>query len=151
MKITRWFLFIVYCSLFIALAGCAGQSAEIKPPEIVYNEDVCEACGMLISEARFACATVEVNGTPHKFDDIGDLVMYYASHSVAQVKAYFVHDYASQQWIRAETAYFIVSPTIMTPMMHGVAAFADKSAAEAMAQQYGVKVLDFAQLKAAKP
>ena len=151
MKSKRLLLAIFHLSFFIFLAGCVGQSAEVKPPEIVYNEDICEACGMLISEARFASATVDVDGTPHKFDDIGDLVDYYASHSAAQVKAYFVHDYTSQQWIRAETATFIVSPKIMTPMMHGIAAFADKSAAEAMAQQLGVKVLDFAQLKAAKP
>jgi copper chaperone NosL len=151
MKSKSLLLVIFHLSFLILLAGCAGQSAEVKPPEIVYNEDVCEACGMLISDARFASATVEVNGTPHKFDDIGDLVAYYASHSAAQVKAYFVHDYTSQQWIRAETAYFIVSPKIMTPMMHGVAAFADKPAATSMAQQYGVQVLDFTQLKATKP
>lgn len=151
MKLARWFLFIVHCSLFIALAGCTSPSAEVKPPDIAYNEDICEACGMLISEARFASATVEVNGTPHKFDDIGDLVQYYSTRSAANVKAYFVHDYTSQQWIRAETAYFIVSPKIMTPMAHGVAAFTDKSAAEKMAASLSVKVLDFAQLKAAKP
>ena len=54
-------------------------NGEAQPPEIHYGEDVCDACGMLISEAKFAAASVDQDGTAHKFDDIGDLLDYYSA------------------------------------------------------------------------
>jgi copper chaperone NosL len=147
MKITRFALFIVHCSLFILLAACSTGSGEPQPPEIHYGEDVCDACGMLISDAKFAAATVEEDGTAHKFDDIGDLVSHYAAHPGTKVKAYFVHDYPSEKWLRAENAYFVKSEQIHTPMAHGIAAYADRVTAEAAAQKYGVQVMTFDELR----
>jgi copper chaperone NosL len=138
---------IVHWSLFILLAACSAGSGEPQPPDIHYGEDVCDACGMLISDAKFAAASVDQDGTAHKFDDIGDLVDYYTQHDKAKVKAYFVHDYPSEKWLRAEQAFFVVSPKIQTPMAHGVAAYADRVAAEAAAQKYGVKVMKFDELR----
>jgi copper chaperone NosL len=119
----------------VALTACS-SSTEVQPPEIHYSEDVCDACGMLISDAKFAAAAVEEDGTARKFDDIGDLVDYCADHADAKVKAYFVHDYPSEKWLRAEIASYIVSPQIQTPMAHGIAAYADRPAVEAAAQKY---------------
>lgn len=140
-------LIFVLCSLLMALAACSSDSGEAQPPEIHYGEDVCDACGMLISEAKFAAASVDQDGTAHKFDDIGDLVAYYTQHANATVKAYFVHDYPSEKWLRAENAYFVQSPQIQTPMAHGIAAYADRAAAEAAAQKYGVPVVKFGELR----
>jgi nitrous oxide reductase accessory protein NosL len=58
-----------------------------------------------------------------------------------------VHDYPSEKWLRAETAYFVQSPQVQTPMAHGIAAYADRPAAEAAAQKYGVKVMTFDELR----
>lgn len=147
MKIARCALVIIHLSFVILIAACSTASTEEQPPEIHYGEDVCDACGMLISDAKFAAASVEEDGAAHKFDDIGDLVAYYAQHPDAQVKAYFVHDYPSEKWLRAENAYFITSEQIQTPMAHCVAAYADRAGAEAAAQKYGVKVMTFAALR----
>lgn len=147
MTITRFVLFICHLSFVILLAGCSTNSGEVQPPDIHYNEDGCDACGMLISDAKFAAASVEEDGTARKFDDIGDLVDYYADHPGAQVKAYFVHDYPSEKWLRAEAAAFIVSPQIQTPMAHGIAAYADRAAAETAAQKFGVQVMTFDELR----
>ena len=146
MKTTRFTWFILHCSVLIALTACSGSSTEVQPPEIHYSEDVCDACGMLISDVKFAAASVEEDGAARKFDDIGDLLDYYADHTGAQVKAYFVHDYASEKWQRAETAFFIVSPQIQTPMAHGIAAYADRAAAEAAAQKVEGRVVVFGDL-----
>jgi copper chaperone NosL len=147
MKTIRFALFIVLCSLFILCVACSGGSGEPQPPEIHYNEDVCDACGMLISDAKFAAATVEDNGTARKFDDIGDLVAFYAAFHDMKVKAYFVHDYPSEKWLRAEAAYFVKSEQIQTPMAHGIAAYADRGMAESAAQKFGVKIMTFDELR----
>jgi copper chaperone NosL len=151
MKVIRLFralsFVIVHLSLVILLVACSSGSGEPQPPEIQYGEDVCDACGMLISDAKFAAASVDQDGTAHKFDDIGDLVTYYMQHDQATVKVYFVHDYPSEKWLRAEQAFFVVSPRIQTPMAHGIAAYADRVAAEAAAQKYRVKVMQFDEVR----
>ncbi len=147
MKITRGSLFLVQLSFVILLAACSASAGDVQPPDIHYGEDVCDACGMLISDAKFAAASIDQDGAAHKFDDIGDLVVYYADQADAKVQAYFVHDYPSEKWQRAETAFFIVSPQVQTPMAHGIAAYADRPAAEAAAQKYGVKVMTFDELR----
>jgi copper chaperone NosL len=137
----------VLCSLCKVLAACSAAFGEPQPPEIHYGKHICDACGMLISDAKFAAASVEEDGTARKFDDIGDLVAFYAAFHDVKVKAYFVHDYPSEKWLRAEAAYFVKSEQIQTPMAHGIAAYADRATAEAAARKYGVKVMTFAELR----
>ena len=135
-------------SVVIVLSACAPASTETKPPDIKYNRDVCDSCGMIISDPKFAAATLMTNGETRKFDDIGDMVAYHAQHSELQVKAWFVHDYPTQAWIRAEDAFFVVSrEKLITPMGRGVAAFSAQSAAEAFSKNLGVKILTFEELK----
>ncbi len=133
----------------IASAGCGGaQSGEPQPPEIAFGRDMCEQCGMVISEARFASATVLKDGTTRKFDDIGDMMMYHMDRPDQQVAAYFVHDYNTEAWIRAEPAFYVHSDGIKSPMGHGLAAFAVKADAEAYATKAGGRVLNFDEMRA---
>ena len=116
------------------LSACGAQPRQPQPPEIVYGQDVCEGCGMIIGEAKFAAATILTDGTARKFDDIGDMLIYHLDHPEAQVKAWFVHDYQSETWLRGETAFF-VKGDLMTPMGGRIAAFENKTAAETYAAE----------------
>jgi copper chaperone NosL len=135
--------------LFVAalLAACGSATDEPQPPEIVYGQDLCEACGMIIGEARFAAASLTADGQAHKFDDIGDMLAYHQQHPEAEVRAWFVHDYPTQTWLRGETAFYVRSAEIDSPMGHGLAAFAEQAAAEAFAAERGAEVLTFAALR----
>jgi len=131
-------------------AACApANSDEAQPPEIRYGYDMCDACGMLIDEPRHAAATVTLDGATHKFDDIGDMVRFHAEHPTEQVRAWFVHDYPTEAWLRAETAWFVFDQAVATPMGHGVAAFAAEDDAQALALEMGVDVLSFDEARAA--
>ena len=134
--------------LTVLLAACSGQSNEPLLPDIVYGQDVCAACGMIISEARFAAATLLQNGEIRKFESIGDMVIYQMDHPDQQVQAWFVHDYASESWIRAETAYYVVSDQVHSPMLPGVAAFENQMTARELATTLGVNVLAFDDMRA---
>lgn len=103
---------------------------------------------MVISEARFACATLLDDGNSHKFDDIGDMVMYHMDHPDQQVAAYFVHDYNTEAWTRGEPAFYVQNDAIKSPMGHGLAAFAAKADAEAYAAKAGGKVFNFDEMRA---
>jgi copper chaperone NosL len=135
--------------LGLLLAACAPQPGEPQPPAIAYGQDLCEACGMLIDQPQMAAATLDTDGQPHKFDEIGDMVQYHAEHPTVQVQAWFVHDYDSEAWIRAETAFFVYTPDLLTPMGHGLTAFGTQAAARAFAAQWQVPVLSFDEARAA--
>ncbi len=144
MNISRLSFAVLLIALLVS--ACAPKSTEPQPPEILYGQDVCDGCGMIISEARFAAATILLDGKALKFDDIGDMLVYHMDHPEAQVKAWFVHDYKSEAWIRGETAFF-VEDDIKTPMGGGIVAFEDQAAAEAFGAEIKGKLFRFDELR----
>lgn len=132
--------------------GCAPSSSGPTPPEITYGFDVCESCGMLISEVRFACALVLEDGRALKFDDLGEMVLYHMDRPNLKVAAWFVHDYSSEAWTRGETAFYAAGDSIAAPMAGGLAAFSSRPAAETFAQGEcpagGCQVLGFDEMRA---
>ena len=140
------------CSVLLfglLLPACAARPTEPQPPAIAYGQDVCDECGMIIAEARFAAATITTIGGAHKFDDVGNMVLYHMKHPEEQVKAWFVHDYPSETWIRGETAFYVMAAAIDSPMGHGVAAFEAADSAEAFARERSADVLTFDELRVA--
>lgn len=135
-------LFTVYCSLF--LVACGGNSPD-EPPEIVYGQDVCDECGMIISEARFAASYVTTTGDVRRFESIEDMLMYHLEHQEA-VHIFWVHDYQTEKWVRGDGAVFVLSETIVTPMGGGVVAVADKAGADGLIAEGGGTAVSFDQL-----
>lgn len=134
--------------LFLALFGaaCSGPAnGEPTPPIIHYSEDICEFCGMIVSEERYAAGYLTEDGQEHIFDDIGDMIQAHLNTSPA-VTAAFVHDHDNHTWIRAESAYFMMSQDLPTPMLSGLAAFASAEAAQEMAARRDGQVLTFQEL-----
>jgi len=140
----------VFALSCLLLAACApARDVTPQPPEIVYGQDLCEACGMIISDAKFAAATITLEGQPHKFDDIGDMVVYHMEHPEEQVRAWFVHDYETETWLRGEEVFYVLSSEIDSAMGHGVAAFTAKANAQAFADRLSVPVLTFDEMRLA--
>ena len=131
------------------LSACSSQPEGPKPPEILYEQDVCASCGMIISEARFAAATVLTDGEARKFDDIAEMLVYHMEHPTEQVEAWFVRDYEDEHWIRGETAYFVRSDALKSPMGGNTVAFEDEKAASALAAELQGEVYTLDQLRAA--
>lgn len=136
----------------VLLGGCARGQIEIAPPEIHYGEDVCAACNMIISDPRFAAGyAVELKPGRYDslaFDDIGDMLTHQEAAADAKIVAWYVHDYTSEEWLDATAAYFVVSAAIMTPMGHGVAAFAAQQAAQEMAAAHDGELFTWPELLA---
>jgi len=139
----RWRFALWILSIALALAACAPASAEPQPPEIAYGLDTCDACGMIIDEPRFASALLLENGETRKFDDIGDMFESVDAHPDQPARAWFVHDYDSEKWMRGETAFYVFSASIASPMGHGIAAFGEKASAETFAASMAGRVLNF--------
>jgi nitrous oxide reductase accessory protein NosL len=130
----------------LGLTACGGDAdAGPSPPTIHYGEDTCELCNMIISEERHAAAYVTEDGHGHAFDDIGDMMRAHQNMQ-EEVTAFFVHDYEDRAWIRAETAHFVLSDNLSTPMASGLAAFLSPEEARETAAELQGQVLTFDEL-----
>jgi copper chaperone NosL len=133
-------MFLALLSL-IAIACSSGVDLDATP-EVRIGQDVCQECGMIISEARYASAYRLTNGGQKSFDDIGDMVAHYRA-SDDEVAVFWVHDFNSLEWIRANEAHFVESEEISTPMGHGLAAFLNEAEAAAVARDLIGTVVTF--------
>jgi len=143
----RW----LFLAALLTLAACGGGLATPEPANIRFGETTCAECGMIISQPKYAGSFAYAEGEGRfkslAFDDIGDMISHMRKHPELIPVGVWVHDYDSEEWIDAETAYFVESSAIRSPMGHGVAAFADKAAAERLAADTEGKVLDWAHLR----
>jgi copper chaperone NosL len=104
------------------LAGC-GRDANTGPAKVKWDRDVCEHCGMVISDRHYAA---QIRGGPgrkaHKFDDPGCAVSWLKSQSWAQAPdtEVWVADYRSGEWLDAGQAHYVSGKT--TPMNYGFGA-----------------------------
>jgi copper chaperone NosL len=81
-----------------------------------------------------------------KFDDIGCLANFVAEKKVRDsIAAFYVVDFDTRQWLRAEDSHLVVSPKFQTPMGGGMVAFKDRSRAEAAVAANQGKLIAFAE------
>jgi copper chaperone NosL len=120
----------------LVLAGCGSQAASAGPPEIAYGRTVCDACGMIISDERFAAALTADTAEPVVFDDVGEMLQAVAAEGLNGRRAW-AHDRESKTWIDAATATYVAGDPATTPMGTGIVAFASRDAAEAFAAAHG--------------
>jgi copper chaperone NosL len=144
--VKRWTVHILATLALLLLVGCRQAANLEEPPEIAYGQDVCERCGMIISEEKFAAAYWTAGGEARRFDDIGGMIAYDTEES-EDVASYWVHDFGTGEWMRAEEATYVLDTDLMTPMGFGIAAFADEEQARAQANgQENVTIMPFAAL-----
>jgi len=128
-----------------SIAGCGRQVAQ-GPPDIRLDDSMCEECNMIISDERFATATIYEGPRGAEamlFDDFNCQAIYEASHSDMPITARWSHDYESSEWLTTEAAHFLFSPRLTTPMASQVAAFSERDAAARSLSELGGEVLAF--------
>ena len=115
------------------VSGCGG--GEPGPPEILYGEDICDHCRMVISEERHAAAA-RLDGRESRFDDPGCLRAFLASARGETPPRAWLHD-ETGAWLTVEEAWIVVDPEGGTPMASGLLAFGSVEEASAAARRHG--------------
>jgi len=139
----RGSIILLSVTLLALLSACGPTTtAEPAPPVIHYGEDICEFCGMIISDERYAAGYITQAGEERIFDDVGGM---FKTHLEQQesVTAFFVHDYEDTAWIRAEKAYYVFAEDMPTPMLFGLVARKTREQAETTAAEWQGQVLTF--------
>lgn len=112
--------------IFILVPGaCQFQPDISQPPEILFGEDICSECGMIISEARYAAVYYTPTGEARRFDDIDGMLTLHARQQ-EDVAQFWVYDYITEQWIIANQACFVKNVELHTPMGFSLVAFSDR-------------------------
>lgn len=140
---SRFTLFVSLLALL--LVGC-GKVDMDAPPEIVYGRDICTRCGMIIEDTPFAASYMTTSGEPRIFDDMGDMMVHQAETG-EEVRAYWVRDYETGEWLRAEEAFFVQTSEIHTPMGYGLLALKEKGSATAVSLRTQGTVMSFSELQ----
>lgn len=129
--------------LVAAAAGSTGCAAG--PRDIRYGEDACAHCRMSVSDPRYGTEIVTRTGRQLVFDAIECLAAYLEDPEAAQeVRSLWVTDFrAPETLLSAETAFYLRSPALPSPMgMHLTAFATDEARAEALAT-HGGEALDW--------
>ncbi len=135
--------------LCLALTGIWIGCAPGGPEPIVYGEDVCAYCNMVISDQRFGAELVTDKGRIYKFDAVECLAAYYQQADTAEVGSVWVTDLTEPgRLIPAEAALYLQSPSLRSPMGLNLAAFADRAALDAVQARYGGETLSWTEVLA---
>ncbi|MBL7766879.1 MAG: nitrous oxide reductase accessory protein NosL [Chitinophagaceae bacterium] len=120
--------------LILCFFSCNTSGSE----PIQLNRDHCDYCKMSIANGHFAAEFKTEKGRAYKFDDISCMSGYLKEQSnQIKVKAYYISDYTAENTlIAAESAYYITSEAIGSPMGGNIAAFHSKEAAKPFIEKY---------------
>ncbi|VAW43418.1 hypothetical protein MNBD_CHLOROFLEXI01-2856 [hydrothermal vent metagenome] len=131
-----WGRVLIGLTAVFLLAACGRDVNLEEPPEIRYGEDICEQCGMIISEARYAASYVTTDGNVRLFDDVGGMLVYDLNNQ-EDVHVYWTHDLNTEEWIKADEAIYVLNDELATPMGWGLATFANTIDAERFIAENG--------------
>ena len=125
-----------------------GEGGEEGRPEVRLGRDVCDRCGMVIADGRFAAAARLPNGKAWRFDDIGCLLNKLLPYERREEVRAWVASYPDERWLEAATAWYVAASSLRTPMAFGVVALATRAEAETEAAEVDGRVLSWSELRA---
>ena len=124
----------------VALLAAACSAKAAGPPEIVVDTTACSHCRMLISEPVYAAAYRAHGQEPRVFDEIGCMLEELPAGARVWVK-----DFETSEWLDGESAIFLRTESLHTPMGGGIVAFSSRERAE----KHEGEILTFDRLKGA--
>jgi copper chaperone NosL len=123
-------VYIVLASLFTLL------SCEVKPKEISYGEAACHFCRMTIVDQQHAAQLVTKKGKVFNFDATECMIHYLAEIDNSTIGLLLVTDYTNPgKLIPAESATYIISKEIPSPMGANLSAVSTITEAENLLDQ----------------
>ncbi len=139
-------------SVLALLASC--QPTPLSgPPELKLGHQECGDCGMLINEDR-CCAAILVDSDGHRehvlFDDIGCLLELRTTKPNTKILEHWVRDYSARTWVKSESAFYLMSEKLRTPMGSWIVAFASRRAAEAVQKDHEGRILTWEEVIVAR-
>jgi copper chaperone NosL len=117
--------------VFAILTTILFLSCSNEPEPLRYGKDACYVCKMTLMDKKFGAEVVTEKGKVYKFDDANCLVSFINSGYLTDdtIEHKLIIDYSQpEKLISAETAFYLKSEEIRSPMASQVAAFEKEEA-----------------------
>jgi copper chaperone NosL len=119
-------------------------SCKVEPEQINYGKDGCHYCKMTIVDNQHASELVTAKGKIYKYDAIECLINDLKKRDSAEVGILLVNDYNNPgELISAESATFLISEGVPSPMGAFLSAFSEKADAEAVRAESGGELFEW--------
>lgn len=123
-------------------------SCKVEPEAIEFGKDQCDFCKMNIVDKTHAAQFVTAKGKQFKFDAIECVVNYVGQNSEEKIAVLLVADYGNPgEMTAAETAAYLISTAIKSPMGANLSAFSLKNTAEEYQQKHAGEIYTWETLK----
>jgi copper chaperone NosL len=132
---------------FLLAAVLVGCAVPPKPANIVAGEG-CWRCKQPIRDAKLAAELVADSGFAQKFRTIRCMSTWVAQQKEVPAGSFYVADYSTGKWIRAERASFVRTIVSRDTMAIDYLAFLDEDAAERAAAEATTKIENWEQVLA---
>lgn len=131
--------------------GACRRDDDLSPPNVLFGQTECTYCRMIISDERFAAGAVLklAEGVVEKqaYDDIGCLIDFLQESPAVTPLAMYGRDYETRTWIAAETAAYLHSPQVKTPMASELMVCRSQTVAEQYQREFPGQIVTFAELR----
>ncbi len=117
-----------------------------KEKAIIYGQDECKHCRMMIVENQYGSELVTKKGKVYKFDSIECLIDYLRTDEMDEneVALSLVTSFNQPEKLRAvKDSYYLYSIKLPSPMGMFLTAFESKAAAEEAKVKYGGEVMNW--------
>lgn len=128
----------IYLQLFL-ISLCSPK----VPQNIEPGKYTCAHCIMQIVDTRFNTQAQSSKGKIFHFDSIECLFYWINKNSSLEIKNAWVKDYTTGEWIPFETAFYVVSPTITSPMGANLSAFQTQEKGEEFIKHKTGKIYNY--------
>jgi len=137
-------------SLFAGAVVLAAASCNQGPRDLVSGEDPCRYCRMTIDDVRFGAMVKTDRGKIETFHSSECLAAFVANLPASmKPQGVWVADFSQpSRWIHVDSARFVHTSTLKSPMGRELAAFATSRSDVELARTYGGRVLDWTSVQA---
>ena len=144
MKLFRFILLVAPALFFLIFTSC---ERKLEPVPINYGKDECEYCRMKIMDPRYGSELLLKTGKAYKFDSVECLAAYYIENKdKLKIHSLWVPDFLTKKFIPAETALYLYSKNLPSPMGLNLSAFKTKEELEKVRAKYGGEILNWDQV-----
>ncbi|VAW28056.1 hypothetical protein MNBD_BACTEROID06-178 [hydrothermal vent metagenome] len=135
-------------SALLVASIAALSSCSIESEEINYGKDACHFCKMTIVDKQHASEVVTTKGKVFKYDAIECMINDLKQKPNLEVGLLFINDYAAPgTLINANTATYLISKQIKSPMGAFLSGFNSKDEATKTQEASGGSIYTWAEVQ----
>jgi copper chaperone NosL len=133
----------IFTAMILVLASC-----KVEPEKINYGSEACHFCKMTIINQVQSAQYVTNKGKQYKFDAIECMLNELEGKNIDKINIFLVSDYANPGVMTdAQTATYLISEEIKSPMGASLSAFSSKIKAKEIQQKIGGELYSWSSIK----